>query len=478
MAAPIPPSRLILRLAAGLVGIGLGALALGLWLGAREAGSWQPFIIPGFIAGLGIIGAAVWLALRVQALIVRPADAFVNEIKLHTHHDPGHDFAAEIPALGRIGPATAEMARALQVARHEFEEEHEARSADLRAENAHLAAVIRDLGDAVIMCDAEDRLLMMNRAAQGMFEDAKLDRKLERWLDVAPIRKEVERQVLADDPSHELPPLDITVTRHTDGAQFHARVGIVDFAEAVAHLRYFISFRAVEKTAERPLAPRDHRPEFYDLTPRDFSRPPEFLEIATSRFVVFDTETTGLEPSNGDKIVQIAALGVRGGRIDEGDSFEMLVNPGRRIPQRATDVHGITDDMVAVAPGQDQMIARFADFTEGGLLVAHNAPFDMAFLRQSSEGAHLFSWPAICTVLLSAVLFPGETDHTLDRLAARFGVTIPKDLRHTAMGDARATAEVFVKMIPLAKAAGMHTVGEIVDATLRIREIRAQQARY
>ncbi|MAU53207.1 MAG: exonuclease [Roseovarius sp.] len=230
-------------------------------------------------------------------------------------------------------------------------------------------------------------------------------------------------------------------------------------------------------TAGAPLAPGDARPEFYD-----FNLPPAPAgEMATRdlsdlSFVVFDTETTGLSPRGGDEIVQIAGLRIVNGRILRGESFESLVNPGRPIPPSATRVHHITDAMVEGAPDIRDVGQRFHDFCKGSVLVAHNAPFDLAFLRLKEEViGRRFDNPVLCTVLMSAGLFDHTGQHTLDALCARFGITIPPEARHTAMGDTVATAEVFVRMLALLRDKGVSTLAAAIAEEGRMTKIRKAQ---
>ncbi|MRU15476.1 PAS domain-containing protein [Roseovarius sp. A21] len=232
----------------------------------------------------------------------------------------------------------------------------------------------------------------------------------------------------------------------------------------------------LEASGAPALASGDVRPEFYD-----FNLPTSGGEMADRplselSFVVFDTETTGLAPSGGDRIVQIAGVRIVNGRILHGEVFDTLVNPGCTIPAASTKVHGINDDMVREAPDIVGAGKAFHRYCDGGVLVAHNAPFDMAFLRRDEKMiGHSFDHPVLCTVLLSAALYEHTGQHTLDALAERFGVSIPPNLRHTALGDAMATAEVFLQMIGVMEAAGIHTLGDAIAAGQRMTKIRKAQ---
>ncbi|MDZ4095877.1 MAG: 3'-5' exonuclease, partial [Paracoccaceae bacterium] len=185
-------------------------------------------------------------------------------------------------------------------------------------------------------------------------------------------------------------------------------------------------------------------------------------------YVVFDTETTGLLPDQGDEIVQIAAVRIVNGRRVEGEVFDTLVNPGRSIPAVSTEVHGITEAMVAGAPGIADVGRAFHKFAEGAVLIAHNAPFDMAFLRrhEAAIGAQ-FDMPVLDTVLLSAVVFGQAEVHSLDALTHRLGITIPEEARHTALGDTEATADAFLKLMPMLQGRGLRHFGEVLTEVRR-----------
>lgn len=180
-------------------------------------------------------------------------------------------------------------------------------------------------------------------------------------------------------------------------------------------------------------------------------------------YVVFDTETTGLLPHQGDEIVQIAAVRIVNGRRVDGEVFNTLVNPGRAIPAASSDVHGISDAMVADAPSVSEALTRFHRFAEGSVLVAHNAPFDMTFLRRAEPAiGKRFDMPILDTVLLSAVVFSQHAEHTLDALTHRLGITISEEARHTALGDAVATADAFLKLLTMLRGRNIRTFEEVL----------------
>lgn len=169
-------------------------------------------------------------------------------------------------------------------------------------------------------------------------------------------------------------------------------------------------------------------------------------------YVVFDLETTGLRPSEGDTLVQIGAVRLQSGV--EVAAFNLLANPGRAIPPRATRYHGITDAMVAGAPKVAEAVAAFRDFAAGAVLVAHNAGFDLAVLEAArrDHGAPPLPNPALCSMQLARWLDPREPDLSLDGLCGRAGIVIAE--RHKALGDARATAALWLGLIQRAAARG------------------------
>jgi DNA polymerase-3 subunit epsilon len=176
-------------------------------------------------------------------------------------------------------------------------------------------------------------------------------------------------------------------------------------------------------------------------------------------YTVLDTETTGLEPSAGDEIISIGAVRIANGILRPGEKFEQLVDPRRPLKEASAKIHGIQAEMLRGQPTIDKVLPDLHRFCDGTVLVAHNAAFDMRFLelKQKSTGVH-FTQPVLDTELLSVVLYGNAPSHQIEAVAARLGAQVIG--RHTAIGDALTTAELFLRMIPLLVARGIVTLGQ------------------
>ena len=181
-------------------------------------------------------------------------------------------------------------------------------------------------------------------------------------------------------------------------------------------------------------------------------------------YTVFDTETTGLDPSAGDEIIQIGATRLVNGKLLKGECFEQLVDPHRPIDEASVPIHGITLEMVVGQPTIEEVLPAFHAFAQDTVLVAHNAAFDMRFLQLKEDATGVrFEQPVLDTLLLSALMHPNQESHRLEAIAERFGVKVSG--RHTALGDAMVTAEIFLKLLPLLAEMGIHTLGQAREAT-------------
>lgn len=211
----------------------------------------------------------------------------------------------------------------------------------------------------------------------------------------------------------------------------------------------------------------DSRPDYYDF---DLFKSIERNHALDDRnlselaYTVFDTETTGLNPREGDEIIQIGASRIVNNKLLRNEFFEQLIDPQRELPASSTAIHGITPQMLAGQPLIGTVLPAFFSFASETVLVAHNAAFDMRFLqlKEVSTGCR-FDHPVLDTLLLSAVIHPNQESHRLEAIAERFGIPIIG--RHTAMGDAIVTGEVFLRMIPLLADMGIVTLKQAIEAS-------------
>lgn len=240
--------------------------------------------------------------------------------------------------------------------------------------------------------------------------------------------------------------------------------------ERVRHQAFFRFLVPLADPQERPeathLARGESRPEYYDFDLFKVTEQTRSLDdrsLADLAYTVFDTETTGLDPSQGDEILQIGAARIVNGKLLHQERFEQLVDPQRVIPAASIPIHGIRSAMVAGQPTIDQVLPAFHAFAQDTVLVAHNAAFDMRFLQlKEQQTGVVFDQPVLDTLLLSAVIHPRQASHRLEAIAERFNV--PLTGRHTAMGDALMTAQIFLKLLPLLAEQGIHTLGQAREA--------------
>ena len=173
------------------------------------------------------------------------------------------------------------------------------------------------------------------------------------------------------------------------------------------------------------------------------------MNIKLTEFVIFDVETTGLSPLDGDRIVEIAAVKVKGTQVV--DKFYSLVNPQRSIPSQATLVNNITEDMIAKAPVAADILPGMIHFIGGACVAGHNVRFDLNFLcyELSLIGRRLNDQtPAVDTLKMARDLLPYLSNHKLAYLARSLGVVV--DQTHRAMADVELTVAVFLRLMDMA----------------------------
>lgn len=182
------------------------------------------------------------------------------------------------------------------------------------------------------------------------------------------------------------------------------------------------------------------------------------------REIVFDTETTGLSPANGDRIVEIGCVELVN-RCETGRTFHSYFNPGRPMPSEAEMVHGLSDRFLSDKPPFTDICEQLLDFIGDSPLVAHNAAFDFGFInhelgecgRPTVCGSRM-----VCTLSIARQKFPGAK-HSLDALCSRFGVDRSVRVKHGALIDAQLLAQVYVELTG-GRQIGLGLVAELIVA--------------
>lgn len=445
------------------------------------------------IQGVLLITAIALFWTWLETRVLHPLRALEDDIDLIVHGNPDH--SPEPPAghgLGSLPEAVNRLAAELSRWRMDTSKAMESARSHSERRSARLEAILRDLSEAVIVCTQQHRVVLFNGAASdllagGATRGPKLGvgRMLTAVLQPAGLRGALTELLRRHGSGMDARGVVPCACAFADGSRepITGRMRlVVEHDASISGYVLVLGGDAGAAPGER--APRRaidllERPVFYDfdLFEKDFDRDLLDTPLRDLNLVVFDTETTGLEPSRGDEIVQIAGVRVLNARVLEDDRFDELVNPGMPIPRVSTRIHGISDDMVAGRESADEVLPRFHAFVGDAVLVAHNAAFDMKFLKLKEAGLGVrFDHAVLDTLLLSVVLQPGHTAHTLDAIANRFGIE-NRD-RHSALGDSVTTAEIFVAMMGVLEARGIRTLGEAVAASDRVHAIKRLQERF
>jgi DNA polymerase III subunit epsilon len=186
------------------------------------------------------------------------------------------------------------------------------------------------------------------------------------------------------------------------------------------------------------------------------------------REIIFDTETTGLNPAGGDRMVEIGCVEMVN-RVETGRHFHAYFNPMRSMPADAEAVHGLTNIFLSGQPTFAERVEELLEFIEDSPLVAHNASFDFGFLNHELG---LCGRPQVCTsrmvdtLVLARMRHPGAK-HSLDALCTRFGVDRSMRIKHGALFDAQLLAQVYVELTG-GRQIGLGLVAETDSAKIRI----------
>ncbi len=435
-----------------LIGFGgLLVVVLALWLGFRQLDdpdAMSAFVTIGIVSAFGLIALAAFVWLLFDENVSKPIEALAAQFRVRADADIDTAIDAQTAKyLGDLAPAATAINRKLGKMSQTITETVAQKTARLERQRQQLLRILSDVPIAVIVASHDHQIVLYDGQAADLMEreaPARLNCSVFDYLDEATVRE--------------------LLSKMSEKKQVRREATIKGKSGAVytGHIRLFDKDGGYTLMLE-PLAPDAARPLVYDFDLLDKERPgdPNDAALRDLAFVVFDSETTGLNPAK-DEVVQLGAVRIVNGKIIHSEIFNALVNPGMPIPPGSTKVHRITDKMVADAPRFPPVRADFHAFAKDAVIVAHNAPFDMAFLHRYAKqtGLH-FENPILDTVHLSAIVFGGSAEHTLDALCARLEVEVPVALRHTALGDAMATAEAFVAMLPILEGRGLRTFGEI-----------------
>ncbi len=194
------------------------------------------------------------------------------------------------------------------------------------------------------------------------------------------------------------------------------------------------------------------------------------------REIVFDTETTGLSPLNGDRMVEIGCVELIN-RVETGRTFHAYFNPGRLMPTEAQMVHGLSDAFLADKPSFHERCEELLEFIGDSPLVAHNASFDFGFLNHelgSCGRALICLSRMVDTMVLARQRHPGAK-HSLDALCTRFGIDRSLRVKHGALIDAQLLAQCYIELTG-GRQIGLSLAVETAEAAIAISGTRADTA--
>ncbi|MHA6265199.1 3'-5' exonuclease [Arenibacterium sp. CAU 1754] len=445
-------------LAAGGAALAAAALAFG-WSRAEEALPTAPFITAFVAFAFLNTGLAVGIWLLFDEHVAKPINKLSTDLRLRAHSGVDGPVDTEVARyLGDLAPAVSALSTTVTSSMMDTAAEVAKETERLKVQRERLTALLTEIPIATILLNPAQEIVLYDAQAADVLSHIappRLKAPLADYFDLASFSEAMD----------QLSETDVEVSfklKELNGEKsFDARLkALGDDGHIIFIDPQTVKSHSIEARVEA-------RPLIFDFDLMNTAEAKEISDTALRDlcFVPFDTETTGLSVEK-DSIVQLGAVRVLNVRMIKGEFINSFVNPGRPIPSASTAIHGVSDADVAEAPDIATVGRAFHHFARDAVLVAHNAPFDIGLLRKfEPEIGVEWNHPVLDTVLMSAVIFGTTEQHSLDALCERLSISIPAHLRHTAFGDAKATGEALVKLLPLLEGKGVHTFGQLIEET-------------
>ncbi len=434
----------------------LAAASLGLgWSRAEPALPPAPFVTAFVAFAIFNTGLLLLVWLLFDENVAKPINRLSADLRIRVHAEVrgGLDTVAA-RYLGDLAPAAAALTERAETFVHDTAT-HVARETErLSAEHARLTALLTESPIATILVNPAHEIVLYDAQAAAVLSSVAVPRLS------APLWDYFERDSLADvfsrtgisEKNSDLRPI---------GSDASLNVRVRELEDS----GYILFFDPPEKQLDT-VAPRPLIFDF-DLITSQQSGAQMVRPLSQLCYVVLDLETTGLSVET-DAIVQLAAVRVLNNAIVPGEEVSTYVDPGRSIPPASTRIHHVSDSDVVDAPTIAVAGQRLHHFASDSVLVAHNAPFDIGLLRRHEEEIGVvWDHVVIDTVLLSSLVFGTTEQHSLDALCDRLSIKIAPEDRHTALGDAKATAEALVRLMRMLEGKGFQTLADLQPALER-----------
>lgn len=401
----------------------------------------KPVGAVGLVAGALTMGTALFLFVRAWRAANRLGDG-IERIRTAVLNLVA-DSDANLPDLTkrRLSPEIRAMLDSMEMYQGQISRER-------RAPDQRLIAVLGAMNGGVVVATEQGQVSVLNNAARELLgaERARVGTSLYAALDRGRLMKAVARAEKADRPVE-------AVVERLDGVELQGRISALPNSEGA-----ILIFPPVELQKHRPGV--DFDLDLHDVPPvrgdLDLS-----LSLDELPAMIVDTETTGLDV-NQDRIVSFGGVCAHGTRMFKSRMIDDLIYPGVPISATSTAIHGITDEMVADARTFPEVYADFQRMAANRVIIGHNIPFDLTIIRQecARHGRPWDDFVFIDTMRLASLLNPTLGKLDLETLADIYHIDVHG--RHTALGDAMVTAELYFRMVPRLQVQGFATLKDLL----------------